>query len=95
MERAIEGLDRCRDGSFDLGLVDINLPDMDGLELAKRILSKHPEMKIVLMTGGSEPLDKVYRRMAKSIGVSDVISKPFSQEDLVAEVEEVLRSESE
>lgn len=86
VERAEESLQRFKKFEFSLALIDIRLPDMDGLELAKRIHNEYPNQRIIMMSGGPEPHDDCYCEMVKTIGVLEVISKPFSHGQLVRAV---------
>jgi two-component system response regulator VicR len=80
-------LDLVQQGSPDLVLLDLMLPDIDGYEACRRIreLSAVP---IIMLTARAEEADKVRGLRA---GADDYITKPFSAEELLARVEAVLR----
>ena len=64
----------------DIVLTDINMPHIDGLELAERLMESYPDVSVVLISGHSE---FEYARQAIKIGVSDYIVKPFEKEELI------------
>ncbi len=76
-----EAVDACSDDdSFDLILMDVGLPGIDGVEAAKRILAACPKQRILLLTAHTSESDmKVYREIA----VAGIMSKPVREETLV------------
>lgn len=75
----------------DILLMDINLKNItskDGLELAKQILSDHPEQKIVILSGYDLP---VYRSEAKKIGAKGFINKNTEPEKLIALLSQIVQ----
>ena len=75
----------------DILLMDINLKNItseDGLELAKRILHRHPEQKIVILSGYDLP---VYRSEAKKIGAKGFINKNTEPEMLIAFLSQIMQ----
>lgn len=75
-----EALKLADERHFDMALVDINMPIMDGLELCEKLKEKHPGIDVVIITGHNE---FEYARKAIRLGVEDYILKPFSQDELV------------
>ena len=72
----------------DLVLTDIDMPQMDGIQLAARIRAQDPARKIVFMSG----------RAAENpgeLGNSPMLSKPFSPDKLIATIEDALKARSE
>ena len=72
--------------AFDLLLLDLNLPDSDGLELARSVRSR-TQMGIIIVSERSEPED---RAEGLEIGADDYITKPFFPRELLARVKNVL-----
>jgi DNA-binding response OmpR family regulator len=70
-----------RDDHHDIALVDLGLPDRDGVELCRELRARHPERPIVVVTGKCEELDVVD---ALEAGADDYVTKPFSLAVLTA-----------
>jgi two-component system KDP operon response regulator KdpE len=73
--------------SPDLVLLDIHLPDMNGLEILKKVRS-HSFLPMIVMSGFERDRDRV---VALEAGADDFMSKPFSPDELVARVKALLR----
>lgn len=71
----------------DLALIDLGLPDGDGLALARSIADR-PEIGVVILTGRADAMDKV---IGLEIGADDYVTKPFEPRELVARCRSVLR----
>lgn len=71
----------------DLVLLDLMLPDEDGLSLAQE-LRTHPELGIIILTGKGETVDKI---VGLEVGADDYLSKPFQNRELLARIRSVLR----
>jgi two-component system alkaline phosphatase synthesis response regulator PhoP len=71
----------------DLILLDLNLPELDGLEVCRRI-RKQSNVPIIMLTARDEEVDKV---VGLEIGADDYVTKPFSPRELAARVGAVLR----
>jgi two-component system, OmpR family, response regulator len=82
---ALEGFSS---GSYDLCILDIMMPEIDGLTLAKEIRLNHPEMPIIFLTAKNQKEDII--EGFKS-GADDYISKPFSMEELLYRIQAILR----
>jgi DNA-binding NtrC family response regulator len=78
------GLDAILNGRFDVVLLDMKLPDMDGMELLKTVRKEKPEVYIIVMTGYSTVQNAVE---AMKLGALDYLAKPFSDVELVLAVE--------
>ncbi|RDI94497.1 DNA-binding response regulator [Meiothermus sp. QL-1] len=89
-DRASDGrqaLSLIRAARPDLILLDIMLPEMDGLELLRRIRSQD-NTPVILLTARAEDLDKL---LGLELGADDYVTKPFSPREVVARVKAVLR----
>lgn len=82
-----EALDRVAAASFDLAVLDVMLPDMDGFELCQQI-RKFTSIPILFLTARSGDLDKL---TGLGIGGDDYITKPFSPLEVVARIQAQLR----
>lgn len=93
-------VDRCYDGAeaherlfvepYDLVILDLNLPGMDGLELLRRIRSARPELRVLILSARAQLSDKV---AGLDLGADDYLTKPFALEELEARVRTLLRRE--
>ncbi len=83
-----EGLDHALSGGFDLILLDIMLPGMDGFEICNRIRSQDRDQPIIMLTARSGDEDII---QGLSLGADDYVAKPFSVAQLVLRVQAVLR----
>jgi len=82
------GLDKALSGKFDLVLLDIMLPGMDGYEICDRIRKEDRDLAIIMLTAKTS--DEEIIEGLKS-GADDYVSKPFSIQQLVLRIEAVLR----
>jgi two-component system alkaline phosphatase synthesis response regulator PhoP len=86
----LEGLMKARKGAFNLVILDLMLPGLDGIEVCRR-LKMDPvtgSIPIVMVTAKGEETDVV---LGLGVGADDYIRKPFSPKELVARVKAVLR----
>lgn len=83
-----QGLDMALRGTFDLILLDIMLPGMDGFEICNRIRAEDPEQPIIMLTARTGDEDII---QGLSLGADDYVAKPFSVAQLVLRVQAVLR----
>lgn len=72
----------------DLVILDVMLPQMNGLDLCKRLRSEGNEVPIIMLTARGQEIDKV---VGLKLGADDYVTKPFSFMELMARVEAVLR----
>ncbi|PZS26306.1 MAG: DNA-binding response regulator [Pseudonocardiales bacterium] len=82
------GVDALRDRDFDLALVDLGLPDMDGTDLCRRIRAGQPACVVVILTARDEEIDIV---LGLDAGADDYLTKPFRLAELMARIRAHLR----
>ena len=82
-----EGFQRFSEGSFDLVLLDMKMPGMDGMELMELIRRKNPEQTVVMMTAYGD-IDTAVNAMQN--GAYDFITKPFDHDALLIRLEKAL-----
>jgi len=80
-------LDQLKGGTFDLLVLDLNLPDGDGLALA-RAMGPRPGPAVIMVTARSDDVDRI---IGLELGADDYITKPFNPRELMARVKAVLR----
>ena len=78
----IEAVEACHD-DLDVILMDVNMPEMNGVEAARQILSKKPQLRIVLV---SMEIKEAYVDQAKEIGVAGYVSKSADIDVLIQAV---------
>ncbi|MCL2088363.1 MAG: response regulator transcription factor [Oscillospiraceae bacterium] len=86
-EDALKTFDR-HGGTFDVVLLDVMLPGIDGFAVCKKIREKNPAVGIIMLTARSQEIDKVNGLM---LGADDYVLKPFSPSELIARVDAVYR----
>jgi DNA-binding response OmpR family regulator len=82
-EDGVKGLASFRHEKPDLVLTDILMPDKEGIETISEIKREAAHAKIIAMSGGGRVGNADFLTMARKLGASDVISKPFVPQDLV------------
>ncbi len=85
-----DGLKKALEGGFDLILLDVMLPGMDGFEVCRR-LREQSATPVIMLTAREEESDKV---TGLELGADDYITKPFSIKELIARVKANLRRKS-
>jgi DNA-binding response OmpR family regulator len=77
------GLHAAAETAFDLIVIDIGLPRMDGFELLRRLRSLHIKSRVLMLTARSEIKDRV---AGLQLGADDYLAKPFSMSELIARI---------
>jgi two-component system OmpR family response regulator len=78
-------------GSFDICIIDIMMPEMDGLALAKEVRKIEPEVPVIFLTAKNQKEDIIE---GFKTGADDYITKPFSMEELLYRIEAIVRRTS-
>lgn len=86
-EEALEIYDNDADG-FDIALLDISMPGMDGFALCKELRKRSETLGIIMLTARTQEMDKISGLM---LGADDYITKPFSPTELLARVDSLYR----
>ena len=85
------GLEMALSGEYDLVLLDIMLPGLNGLEVLRRIRRENAALPVILLTARDATVDKV---SGLDSGADDYITKPFAIEELLARIRTALRRKS-
>jgi len=88
----LEAYERLKEEPFTLLLTDIVMPEMDGIELARKASELDPDLKIMFITGFAAVALNPDSQTPKD---AKVLSKPFHLRDLVAEVDRMFQSEDQ
>jgi len=83
-----KGYEKASSGNYDLIILDIMLPGMDGLEVCRQLRADRVNTHILMLTARSEEIDKV---LGLEIGADDYLTKPFSIREFIARVKAILR----
>jgi DNA-binding NtrC family response regulator len=82
-----EAISTIQSKKFDLVLLDIKMPKVDGFEVLKFIKKNTPEMKVIMLTAFADLKNAIE---SKKLGAEDFISKPYDLVDLLTTIERVL-----
>ncbi len=83
-----DGLEIGKLYDYDLIILDLMLPDMDGFEVLRRLRTANVQTPIMILSALSEPEDKI---KGLDIGADDYLTKPFDKHELVARIQSVVR----
>jgi len=83
-----EAVDRLREERFDLVLLDVQLPGIDGFEVCRRLRDFNDFTPVLMLTARNQPDDVIY---GLKLGADDYVVKPFDLAELLARVEGILR----
>jgi DNA-binding response OmpR family regulator len=84
----LKGFSMAKDQPFDLIILDIMLPKMNGFEICKQLRQTGITTPILILTAKSQEVDKV---LGLEIGADDYVTKPFSPRELIARVNAIIR----
>jgi two-component system, OmpR family, response regulator VicR len=87
----IKAFEKIANGNYDLYILDVMLPKIDGYTLARKIREKNEEVPILFLSAKSTLDDKLY---GLQLGADDYITKPFSIEELILKIEVFLKRSS-
>ncbi len=82
-----EAISELQKNLFDLVLLDIKMPRMNGFEVLKFVKEKHGKTKVVMLTGFADLKNAIE---SKKLGADDFVSKPYDLVDLLTTIERVL-----
>ena len=82
-----EAIDICRNKSFDLIIMDVMMPELDGFSACKEI-RKNSQVPIIMLSARGEEYDKIH---GFEIGIDDYVVKPFSVKELMMRIQAILK----
>jgi DNA-binding NtrC family response regulator len=82
-----EAVNELTKSAYDLILLDIKMPRMNGFEVLKYVKEHHPKSKVVMLTGFADLKNAIE---SKKLGADDFVSKPYDLVDLLTTIERVL-----
>ncbi len=86
-EKALRLYDE-NNGNFDVALLDVMMPKVDGIEVCKQLRKKSSTIGIIILTARTQEMDKVTGLL---VGADDYVTKPFSTSELMARIDAVYR----
>ncbi len=89
--RGIDAVKRIRDGIFDVVVLDLKMPGLDGLEVIQQLKYHRPELQVILLTGHGSSEDAI---MGKKSGAFDYLIKPVDIEELIDIIRKAADSEA-
>ncbi|MEM9822210.1 MAG: response regulator transcription factor [Bacteroidota bacterium] len=84
----MDGLNQALEGKFDLIILDLMLPRLDGMEVCRQLRARKIATPILMLTAKSEEIDKV---LGLETGADDYLTKPFGVREFLARVKAILR----
>ena len=84
-----EALEQFENGSFDLILLDVMIPELSGLEVLRRIRLQDEQIKVIMLTARDAVMDKV---SGLDSGANDYMTKPYELEELLARIRAHLKA---
>ena len=84
----VSGLTKAASDKYDLIILDLMLPGLDGMDICRRVRSKSVYTPILMLTSKSSELDRI---LGLEIGADDYVTKPFSIKELMARVKAIFR----
>jgi len=85
------GMKLFRQHPFDIVITDLIMPDKEGIEMITELRRDYPGIKIIAMSGGGRVDPQNYLEIAKYLGASRTLAKPFKDSDLIHVVQELLK----
>lgn len=83
-----KGCLKAKAENIDLIILDLSLPDIDGIEVCRRLRSEGIRIPIIMLTGRKEEVDKI---IGLEMGADDYVTKPFNTRELIARIKAILR----
>ena len=92
-ENGKEAIIRFKPSITELVVTDLIMPEEDGLKVIMQCREKKPALKIIAISGGGKAGPASYLNLAKALGADAIFSKPFSLNDLISKIEDLLDNE--
>lgn len=84
----LEAVEMVKENDYDLIILDLMLPGMDGMEVCKQLRQEKIEIPILMLTAKDDEIDKI---LGLELGADDYLTKPFSPKEVVARIKAILR----
>ena len=87
-DRGEEGIELAKLYDFDIIILDLRLPDVDGYEVVRRLRASRIQTPVLILSGRTDPTDKV---RGLTNGADDYLTKPFNKAELLARIHAIVR----
>jgi two-component system cell cycle response regulator CtrA len=87
-DRGEEGIELAKLYDFDIIILDLRLPDIDGYEVVRRLRASRVQTPVLILSGRSDPTDKV---RGLTNGADDYLTKPFNKAEMLARIQAIVR----
>ena len=87
-ENGIEAVEKCKANKYDLVILDIMMPELDGFSAGRQIKKDTPDLPIIMLSARAEEYDRIN---GFEIGAEDYVVKPFSPKELMLRVSAILK----
>ncbi|MEM7168748.1 MAG: response regulator [Pseudomonadota bacterium] len=84
------GLEKCRNGNFDLVITDIVMPEVDGSEVILNVKKSAPALPVLAISGGGSSISAEQALILAKETADSVLAKPFSRQELLDEVNRLI-----
>lgn len=88
-----EAISKFKPSITDLVITDLIMPDEDGLKVIMKLRELKPDIKIIAISGGGKAGPGNYLNLARALGADFVLPKPFSINDLISKIEQLVDPE--
>jgi CheY-like chemotaxis protein len=92
-ENGRDAITHFKPSMTDLVVTDLIMPEEDGLKVVIKLRELKPSIKIIAISGGGKVGPGSYLNLAKALGADAIYSKPFSINDLISKIEQLLETE--
>ena len=87
-ENGMEAVEKCEREHFDLVIMDIMMPELDGFSAVKEIRKTHPDLPCIMLSALGGEYDRIH---GFDVGVDDYVVKPFSSKELMMRIHAILK----
>lgn len=84
----VDALKSLEQSLFDLMILDVMMPELDGIDVCRRVKVLYPNMPVIMLSAKSEEFDRI---LGLEMGADDYVAKPFSPRELLARIKAVFR----
>ena len=84
----MEALEKCEKGNYDLVIMDVMMPNLDGFSAVKEIRKFRPNLPFIMLSALGEEYDRIH---GFDVGVDDYVVKPFSTKELMMRIHAILK----